>query len=420
MPAQGDHAKAGPAGRDGRNTPKRKFQQTKYFGAEADRVSAPSSFVRAKWTAHCPCQRQPAHPGTGIRPHGHPFFRESIMSIYAPIHRIGGNGGAPFSNFGANGKLLEKIAVWAGGWQLRGIRVWMSGEQPVTYGTAAGDMKEFTFTPGERITKLSLWGNGAGTRTGAIRFETSTGRTFMQKMTDWGLKTEYPIEVGSGICVGVLGNAGSDIDNMGLVFLNPIARATLTNVRYPTLTADTPSVVPESLDTFSDHNTGSQPRNYRFSGSRAEEVSETWSATSALEVFMEVTVQAGIPEVASVSGKFGWKVSQSSTYSMTQKRTRTLTWESSGTIPPGGRISLAAITRRGRLYIPYTGEMVVTLRSGEEFRYNVSGQYQGVEYAGVEIQDALQAAALGILPLRASVVPAAEVREQWTEEPVHA
>lgn len=343
------------------------------------------------------------------------------MSIFAPVTRIGGNGGTPFEHYGLNGKVLKKIAVWVGPWQIRAIRVWMTGDaQPQTYGIPDGAAREFEFQPGERIERLSLWGNGAGTRTGAIHFETSTGRVFDYGMTEWGKKTEYRADVGSGICVGVLGNAGADIDNLGFVFLNPIARATLTQVEYPTLTADTPSVVPESLETFSDHNTSDQSRNYRFAGSRSEEVSETWSVTVGLEVYMEITVQAGIPEVASVSGKFGWKVSASSTYSLTQKRTRTLAWETTGTLLAGGRISLVAITRRGRLFVPYSGVMVVTMKSGEQFNYRISGEYTGVAYGGVEIRDAVQAAALGAVPLRMPGKQASEVREQWTEELVPA
>lgn len=341
------------------------------------------------------------------------------MSFYAPVHRIGGNGGNPFHNYDLKGKVLERIAVWVGPSQIRAIRVWMSGTAPVTYGIPEGPLKEFAFNPGERIARLSLWGNGIGTRTGAIRFETSTGRVFDHGMTEWGRKTEYHIDVASGICVGVMGNAGSEIDNMGFVFLKDVARATLTNVKYPTLDTQTPSLVPQDLDSFYDHNTGTSARNYKFAGSRVEETSETWSATVGLELYMEITVQAGIPEVMSASAKFGWKVSASSTYSLTQKSTRTLSWESSGTLQPGESIALAAVTARGKLYIPYTGTMVVTMRTGETFSYEVEGAYQGVSYAGVTIQNLPQPAALRA-PLRLARQPLAEVHERRIEELVPA
>lgn len=345
------------------------------------------------------------------------------MSIYAPMTVIGGQGGGWFANYGANGKVLERITVWVGEWQIKAIRVWMTGEAPKTYGDPAGPQSDFAFEPGERMTKLSLWGDGAGTRTGAIRFETSKGRTFDFGMTKWGRKTEYPVDVGSGICVGVQGRSGADIDALGFVFLNPVAYATLTDVRYPTLTADTPSIVPESLATFSDTNTSNLPRAYRFSGTRVEEVSETWATTLGLEVYMEVTVTAGVPQVASVGTTFGWKLSASSTYSLTHKTTRSLAWENSGTLQPQQRVSLVAVTRRGNIFIPYTGRMVVTLKSGQTFSYDVSGNFRGVQFTGVEIVDAPQAAALHAMPIRmAQVQPDALVDERLSdpEALVHA
>lgn len=341
------------------------------------------------------------------------------MSIYAPVTIIGGRRGAEFLNYSANGKVLERIMVWAGEWQIKAIRVWMTGDAPVTYGNPGGRVADFAFTPGERITKLSLWGNGAGTRTGAIRFETSMGRTFDFGMTKWGRKTEYPVDTSSQICVGVRGRSGADIDALGFVFLNPIAFATLTDVQYPTLTPDTRSIAPVSLSTFSDSNTSSIPRSYRFTGTRTEEVSETWATTMGLEVYMEVTVTAGVPQVASVGTTFGWKLSVSSTYSLTQRTTRTLTWENSGTLQPQQRVSLVAMTRRGDIFIPYTGRMVVTLKSGETFSYNVNGNYRGVQFTGVEIVDAAQAVALQTRPIRiADVQPDVAVDERLSEAEV--
>ena len=86
------------------------------------------------------------------------------------------------------------------------------------FGKPSGPYKEYKFTPGELITSMSLWGNGAGTRLGAIKFRTDKGGDFFAKMTSWGLKQEYPIDV-SGACVGVIGRSGDDIDNMGFIFV---------------------------------------------------------------------------------------------------------------------------------------------------------------------------------------------------------
>ncbi|KAG1937928.1 natterin-like protein [Pimephales promelas] len=124
----------------------------------------------------------------------------SKMSDTMNLELIGGNGGDAFSFTGHNnGASLEKIGVWVGGWQVKAVKVWLSDGRVETFGQASGPYQEYKFTPGECFTSLSLWGNGAGSRLGAIKFRTSLGKEFFVQMTSWGLKTEYPIDVGSGM-----------------------------------------------------------------------------------------------------------------------------------------------------------------------------------------------------------------------------
>ena len=82
---------------------------------------------------------------------------------------------------------------------------------------------------------LSVWGNGAGTRLGAIKFKTNKSRKFFALMNDWDLKHEYPVDVVLGICVGVMGRAGADIDCLGFVFVKPIRHSVMTDMEYPTI-----------------------------------------------------------------------------------------------------------------------------------------------------------------------------------------
>lgn len=49
------------------------------------------------------------------------------MSYPTTLSLIGGNSGCAFSLTGEhNGASLEKIGVWVGGWQVRGVKVWLS------------------------------------------------------------------------------------------------------------------------------------------------------------------------------------------------------------------------------------------------------------------------------------------------------
>lgn len=311
------------------------------------------------------------------------------MSIYAPMMVIGGSGGGTwFSDYGADGKLLEKIGVWAGGWQIKAMKIWRTGEAAKTFGNPSGPYREYAFQPGERITNMSLWGNGAGTRLGWIYFKTSKGGKFDFGMTEWGKKQEYPIDPGSGICVGVQGRSGSDIDAGGFVFLSDIRSSILKDVRYPTLSFDMAGITPRVLDSYKNTNTGSSPRDWEFSGSSVVSTSETWELTVGLEVYSEISVQAGVPEVASVDGKFGWKVSATASHQTTQDTSRSLSWKDSGTLYPGDSVNLQAIIRIGTLSsIDYTGTMEITMKSGEKFSYPVSSSYKGVTCTSVEIID---------------------------------
>uniref|UniRef100_A0AAR2KTI5 Jacalin-type lectin domain-containing protein n=1 Tax=Pygocentrus nattereri TaxID=42514 RepID=A0AAR2KTI5_PYGNA len=201
------------------------------------------------------------------------------MSYLAPILEIGGHGGSAFNFNGIDcGATLEKMGVWAGGWQIKAIKIWLTNGQSMQYGNPGdGPYSEYTFKSGEHITSLSLWGNGAGTRLGAIKFTTTLGGTFFPKMTSWGLKQEYPIDIGSGICMGVIGRSGSDIDCLGFIFINTIKSTVLTKVNYPTLHNIIPQVATEELKSMTYHNDTTVDQQYTLETTKKIIKMSSWS-----------------------------------------------------------------------------------------------------------------------------------------------
>ncbi|KAJ4923524.1 hypothetical protein JOQ06_021590, partial [Pogonophryne albipinna] len=170
------------------------------------------------------------------------------MAYPTTCSQIGGNGGHSFSLTGeSNGATLKKLNVWVGGSQVKCVQVFLTDGRQESFGQGSGSSQEYIFQPGECFTSLSLWGNGAGTRLGAIKFKTNHSGEFFAKMTSWGLKTEYPMDVGSGICFGVVGRCGLDIDCMGFMFLNAVKRTVLMDVNYPTMSQVVPQVTVEDL-----------------------------------------------------------------------------------------------------------------------------------------------------------------------------
>lgn len=307
-------------------------------------------------------------------------------NVFAPLRAIGGNGGNGFALYGGtNGALLHRIGVWAESWQIKAIRVWLTNGNTQTFGNPNGSYKEYTFEPGERMTRLSLWGNGRGTRTGWIEFSTSTGGSFSHGMTEWKRRQEYPIDIGSGICCGVFGRAGSDIDNMGFVFLRPIKSSLLTNVSYPTLGFEQASITPKVLESTTFENDSSTEQTVAFTDEEEVETSSSWSVTAGLEYSYTSKIEAGIPEVATVGAESTWKVSVSGTYSHSTRKLDRKTWNIPVVCPPHSKVKAVASIRQGTLSLPYTGTIEVTLDTGAKFTYPVQGIYEGVSYSSVEI-----------------------------------
>ncbi|CAE8734555.1 unnamed protein product, partial [Polarella glacialis] len=91
----------------------------------------------------------------------------------------------------------------------------------------------FEFHEGEFVKgDLELSGNGFGTRLGYIGFATSEGRKFEAGQTN---HDRYRFNSGGACLSSFHGQAGSDVNLLGVVFWKPIRSAQLQNIRYPTL-----------------------------------------------------------------------------------------------------------------------------------------------------------------------------------------
>ncbi|MGH0182147.1 UNVERIFIED_CONTAM: hypothetical protein FKN15_007782 [Acipenser sinensis] len=54
---------------------------------------------------------------------------------------------------------------------------------------------------------------------GGIRFTTTQGRLFHAKSNNMASCEEYSVDVGSGVCLGVEGRHGWEVDCLGFVFI---------------------------------------------------------------------------------------------------------------------------------------------------------------------------------------------------------
>ncbi|RVE75192.1 hypothetical protein OJAV_G00014580 [Oryzias javanicus] len=321
------------------------------------------------------------HPRTERPSSTNSKVKKKKMSYLTPLIEIGGQGGSPFTFTGEdNGATLKKIWVWTGGWQVKAVKVWLTDGRVQQFGNEGGEFSEFEFQDGEQITSLSLWGNGAGTRLGAIKFWTNQSREFFPKMTDWGLKTEYPIDVGSGICLGVFGRSGSDIDNMGFMFINTIKSTKLTNVYYPTLHQVIPQIATEEIKSLTYTNDTDVTQSYTVQTSKKITEKSSWSVKNKMETTFSVNVQAGIPEVVEVSGGFSFTVGVEASYGLenTVERTETLSFPVQ--VPPNKSVEVDITIGRATVDLPYTATVEITCYNDSVLKFNTSGEYKGVTY----------------------------------------
>ncbi|KAK6303970.1 hypothetical protein J4Q44_G00264240 [Coregonus suidteri] len=301
------------------------------------------------------------------------------------LYIIGGRGGAPFEFHGMNnGATLRKIGVAVGGWQVKAVRAELTDGRVATFGNAH-TFNEFEFDLGEHITNLSLWGNGAGTRLGAIKFTTSKNRQFFEKMTSWPLKTEYTIDVGSGICLGLEGRSGSDIDCMGFLFINPIKSSMLTDMEYPTLSFLKPQVTPEYVKSVSLQNNTSLVQEESIEYSKTVTKTSSWSVSNKIEATLNVSVKAGIPELVEVSS--GYSLTVGVEHSTSLQKTETITEADTIQlkIPPWKTLDVEVTVGRANIDLDYRATVKVTCMNGSQLVFPSNGTYNGVTYTSAKV-----------------------------------
>ncbi len=309
-----------------------------------------------------------------------------MASKSTTLQLIGGNEREWFSFTGEkSGESLHKMWVWVGPSQVKAVRAWLSDGRCETFGKPAGEHKEFSFKLGERITTLSLWGNGNGTRLGGIKFKTNKEREFLVKMTSWGLKTEYPMDVGSGFCLGLAGRRGSDINCMGFVFLNNIRSLVLCDVSYPTFEQMTPQVAVEEIKAVTYKNETSVGQRQTVETAKKIIRKNSWSVNKKITATFSVDVKAGIPDIAEVSTGFSTSLGVEHTYSCEDISERTETLSTSIDVPPGKKVDVKITTGKCSFDLPYTGTVRMTCNNGSVFSFKTTGQYKGITYTDIKV-----------------------------------
>ncbi|XP_049327411.1 aerolysin-like protein [Astyanax mexicanus] len=301
------------------------------------------------------------------------------------VFPVGANEGDQFTLNGlGNGAMLKQIWVWVGGWQIKAIKVWLTDGRSMQCGDPSGNPQKFKFEDGEFFDSLSLWGNGAGTRAGAIKFKTNKSREFFVQMTDWGLKTEYPIDVGSGICMGISGKAKEDINCLSFIFINYIESTVMKDVNYPTLSMETPKVVFEEIKCITYHNKSNTTQEYTVQTSRNITKKSSWLLTNKMEMSLNMEVKASILSIVEVNSAFSFTLGTESSYGLENSEETTEQLSFTIQVPPGKFMDVDITIGRVTFNLPYTATVQITCRNGSTLEYPTKGIYKGVTYTNVK------------------------------------
>ena len=306
----------------------------------------------------------------------------------------GGSNGNTFTFIKMGGALLTKIKAWKETWRIRGVEVFMSDGSSHLIGSRSGTLKEFTFQSGERITTLNVQASGELSsggyrRLGAIYFKTNKNYEFgiySDKLKDDG---RYWPEVGCGICCGIFGAGGDDVDRLGFAMLRNIRDCTMTNVVYPNLSLEIVATTPEFIGDEKFCNDTAIEQKKTLEGKKTVTTTRSWRASTSMSMTVEMKVTAGIPNVASVESGFGWTVGCESVYELTYSETVARSWTWPLICPPGRQIHGTSVLYADNIDTDFEADVELLLENYKVFSYKEKGTYRGLNarYGAVSVMD---------------------------------
>ena len=314
---------------------------------------------------------------------------------WATPYIIGGGGGGAFSETkwvtNQSGLTVTKLQVWWDGDSLQAIQVTYSDQtQSRAYGQTKGDTAAITLAPGELVTALTLWGDGRGTRCGRIRMYTDKGQTFDHGKDTTG-QTEFHVDLGSGLLVGMVGRSGNSIDCLALLFLNPrVDSVNIDSIQYqPDLQGpDGISSVVLQAQNFENPST-TEDKNWTISNSVQRTTSTTFTQTSAVQfgVNASVSVKAGLFEAVEATATVGFSWSKTDTVSTaaTTSEAFTISWGYSGIQKPMTLVKARAKSLYGTGQTRYTSIVTVYLSDGSTSSFPENGVFKNVVYSQAKI-----------------------------------
>ena len=209
----------------------------------------------------------------------------------------------------------------------------------------------------------------------------------------------FHVDMGSGLPVGIVGRCTSETDCHDLVFLPNVTKFSVGNVKFHTDPSGTNQGIPPSiLQHITFQNDRDTETTYSFSITVTETNSSTFTQISAMTFGVEISIEAGLFEIAKVSTGFSWSLEKTSTHSKESSTQVGLIWGLQGKLVPHKKVIGTALCQRGQMDIAYTAQVTVTLDYAPwpTFSFTERGTFKNVLFvdAQASVSDPKDAAAL--------------------------
>lgn len=308
---------------------------------------------------------------------------------FTPEFCVGGFGGNQFSTCGwvTNQKALvvQKLQVWWDSSQIKAIQVtYADSSVSSLFGQTSGTTGSIAFSPGERATSFTLWGDGHGSRTGRVRITTTKGQTFDVGKNTSGQNT-YTAPIGSGILVGMVGRCGNSMDMLGAVFLRDnVTSVAIDNVQYlNNISGKNTRLTQVTLGQVHYLGAPVHGTDWNFSNDVKRTQSSSFSQISS--TMFGVSVGASVSaEIFGIGGSvetgFQWQTTKTTESGISDSSEFNLIWGVSGHLNPGEGITCTSKAEMGVGNVQYTSRVTVTLSDGTVSSYGENGVFDNVVY----------------------------------------
>lgn len=306
---------------------------------------------------------------------------------FTGLFGVGGGGGSPWAEYkwktNDNGLIVKRLDVWWNDSCLQGIQVTYSdNSRSKQYGSFNNNHDALDLAPGERITNMSLWGNGKGTRCGRIRIITDGGKDF-NKGKDVTGQTEYSAGVGSGILVGMVGRSGTEIDLLGPIFLDPdVKTISVSDLNYYGDLTGSQGITQVTLNQASYENPKGDQNpilKWDFTGSSERETSTTFTQSSSTTYGVNVTVEVSA-EIFGIGAKtsttYEWEKSDTQTTESSTTEKMAMSWSAGGELKPGETATATAFCYQAIGSLRYDAQVQIVLLDGWTSTYRETGVFR--------------------------------------------